>query len=142
MTQRTVEDQPDLTIPEDHIVRGKLMELKDKTIEWTKNGEKKEATLTEWWWEVQGGEYAGRKLKGECDAKVSNHPRNRFRQWAEALLNRSLDANMAFDDEDLVGLQADITVKHRHYDKNGEDRIAEEIDEVMPIAGSDSGVPF
>lgn len=143
MAQRTVEDQPDLTIPEDKIVRAKLTELKDKTIEWQdkQTKEQKSAVLTEWWWQVTSGEYEGRKVKGECDAKVTNHPRNRFRQWAEALLNRQLDADMAFDDEDLIGLSADITVKHREYEKNGEKRVIEEIDEVMPISGSQD-VPF
>jgi hypothetical protein len=143
MAQRTVEDQPDLTIPEDTIVRAQLKELKDKTIEWTdkQTREKKSAVLTEWWWEVTTGQYEGRKVKGECDAGVTNHPRNRFRLWAEALLDRELDAEMAFDDEDLIGLSADLTVKHRHYEKNGEQRVIEEVDEVIPISGS-SDIPF
>lgn len=146
MARRTVDDQPDLTIPEDHIVRARLMEINDKDIEWTKNGQTQHATLAEWWWEVVDGDYKGRRVKGSCDARITNHPNNKFRAWAEALLGKELDAGDAFDDDVLIGLVADITVSHRADKRPGVDRIYEEVDEVIPPGGTtpggDSDVPF
>lgn len=149
MGKYTVEDAPDLTIPEDTIVRARLQEVKEKTIEWKdkKTGEPKEATLLEWWWEVIDervgeGMYQGRKIKGECDARLTNHERNKFRNWSEAILGRELGVGMGVDpEEDLVGLVAEISISHRKYMKNKEERIAEEVDEVMSITASDE-VPF
>ena len=144
-----VEDEPDRTIPEDTILRAVLAEVKEKEIEWVdkRTGEQKSATLLEWWFEVtstaEDGLYRGRKVKGECDAKLTNHPGNRFRNWSEALLGRELSLGTGVDPEDdLVGLQCDITVKHRTYTKNGEERTIEEIDEVISVTSWDDDVPF
>lgn len=144
MAKRTVEDQPDLTIPEDTIVRAKLLEIKDKTIEWVdkQTKEKRSATLAQFWWQVTEGEYRDRKVRLECDARITNHPNNRFRQVAESLLGRELPAGIEIDDEDLVGLSADISIAHETYEKNGEQRVAEKVDEVMPISGMSDEVPF
>lgn len=142
MGKRTVEDEPDRTIPEDTIVRGKLVQLEDKNISWKdkQTGEDREATITEWWWQIQSPEdYENRKVKGSCTAKVTNHPSNRWRLWAEALLGRELDANMTLDDDDLVGLVADLTVFHRA-SKDGE-RVFEEVDEVIPVS-AEADIPF
>lgn len=146
----TVEDEPDRTIPEDTILRARLVDVKEKTINWKdkRTNEAKSADLLEWWFEVtddrvEDGLYKERKIKGECNAKLTNHPGNRFRLWAEAILGRELPVGKGVDPvDDLVGLSCDITVKHREYEKNGERRIAEELDEVMPISGTDDDVPF
>lgn len=138
--QFTVEDAPDLTLPEDKIFRAKLLEIKEKTFTWTDTKvnppEERVSTVLQWWWEVRSSdEYSGRKVKGECDAKISNHPRNRFRQWAEALLQRELPVGMGIDVDDLVGLVADITVRHKP-DKKDPSKKFEEVDEVMPVTAT------
>lgn len=151
MGKYQVEEEIDRTIPEDTIVRAKLLEVKEETIPFTykrgeKAGQRGEFTKLTWWWEVTDknageGIYEGRKVKGECDAKLTTHPGNKFRNWSEALLGRELGVGVGIDpEEDLPGLIADITIKHRPYEKNGEQRIAEEVDEVMS-AGSDD-TPF
>jgi len=132
----TTEDQPDLTIPADTIHRAKLIELKPREINWIdkKTNEPKSKTLLEWWWEIQGGEYASRRVKGECDAKLSNHPGNRFHNWAETLLGRQIPVGMGLDTDDLLGLQAEISVGHRP-DKKDPAKVWEYVDEVMPVSG-------
>lgn len=139
------EDAPDLTLPEDKIFRAQLKEMKLHTFTWTdykvSPPEQKEGRTLQWWWEVQtNDEYNGRKVKGECDPKLSNHPRNRFRMWAESLLQREIPVGMPIDTDDLVGLTADITIRHRP-DKKDPTKKYEEVDEVMPVAGDD-GPPF
>lgn len=152
MVKAQVEDEPDRTIPEDTLLKAELVETKDKTIEWADRatGEKKSAVLVEWWFrvtdrDVNQGLYEGRRVKGETDSKITNHPNNRFRNWAEALLQRELPVGAGVDtDEDLVGLPCIISVRHRPYTHKttGEERIAEEIDEVMPLDGMGDDVPF
>jgi hypothetical protein len=150
MPSAKVEDQPDLTIPEQTLIRARLSEVKEKRIEWVDKAtkEEKSATLWEWWFEVTdetvgGGMYKGRKLKGETDSKLTNHASNRARSWSEALLGRELPVGAGIDtDEDLVGLSCVLSVKHRPYTtKNGEPRTAEDIDELLPADGMDD-VPF
>lgn len=142
--QFIVEDAPDLTIPEDTIVRARLEEIKEHRFEWTdkKTGERKEGHMLQWWWEVTAeNEYNGRKIKGECDAKISSHPRNRFRGWAETLLGRELPPGMPIDTDDLVGLSADISIRHDK-DKKDPSKVYERVDEVIPITGAfDVGAP-
>ena len=110
------EDEPDLTLPEDSICRARLEEIKLRTFTFTdkKSGEDVERTSLEWWWEVTatnlGPQYIGRKVKGECNPKISNRGDNRFRIWAEALLNREIPVGMAIDTDDLVGMTAEIVI--------------------------------
>jgi hypothetical protein len=134
--QFTTEDQPDLTIPADTILRAKLLELKPREINWIdrKTNEPKSKLLLEWWWEVTSGDYTGRRVKGECDAKLTNHPGNRFHNWAETILGRQIPVGMGIDTDDLVGLSADISVGHRP-DKKDPAKVWEFVDEVMPITG-------
>lgn len=143
-----VEDEPDRTLPEDTILRGVLQEVGEKEIGWTdkETGEKKTATLLQWWFKItdkrDDGLYEGRKVRAECDSRLTNHPGNRFRNIAEALIGRPLSVGTEIDpQDDLVGLPVDLTVSHRHYEaKDGSDRIAEEVDEVIAVSGDDA--PF
>lgn len=147
-----VEDQPDLTIPEDVICRAKLVEIKKHTFSWTDYKDKtrpgqpvaKVAENLHWWFEVTSGQHIGRKVKLETRFKITNHPRDKFRLTAETLLGRELPHGTRVNADDLTGLQADITVRHRP-DKKDPSRIYEEVDEVMPVSTGfslDSAPPF
>lgn len=149
MPAYTVEDQPDLTIPEDTIVRARLEEISEKEIKWNdkNDGTPKSKVILEWWWEVQDEAYTDpstghhRKVKGTCDAKITNHPKNRFHNWSETLMGRTIAVGTPISTDDLIGLQADISIRHRK-DKNDPSKIYEEVDEVMPITGGfDTDVP-
>ena len=133
----TVEDEPDLTIPEDTILRARLNEVKPRTMEWKDKvtGEPKSQQMLQFIFEVvSDNQYRGKLVRGEVQAKISNHPGNKFRQWTESLLGRELPVGMAIDVDDIVGLTADITVKHRL--SKDKDRTFEEIDDVIPVTGN------
>jgi hypothetical protein len=114
--QFTTEDEPDLTIPDETIARAQLEQIKLRQFEWNdrKTGEKKEGSTLEWWWKITatnaGEEFIGRTVRGECNPKLSNRGDNRFRIWAEALLNREIPVGMTIDTDDLVGLSAEIVI--------------------------------
>lgn len=144
--QFVAEHAPDLTLPEDRIFRAQLKEMKLHTFRWTDRKvsppEEKESSTLQWWWEVQStDEYNGRKVKGECNPTLSDNPNNRFRKWAEALLQREIPAGMGLDSDDLVGLTADITIRHRP-DKKDPDKKWEEVDEVIPVTSLGDEPPF
>jgi hypothetical protein len=136
--QFTMEDQPDTTIPEDTIVRARLEEIKQHDFEWTDNKknppEKRQSSVLQWWWEVTSpDEYKGRKIKGECPTKLGRNETNRFTQWAEALLGREIPIGMVIDSDDLVGLSADITVRH-DVDRKDPNKKWARVDEVIGLA--------
>lgn len=146
----TVVDAPDLTLPEDKIFRARLTEIKSHNFTWTDYKDKdnpgqpvqKEGSTLQWWWEVVStDEYNGRKVKGECEPQISTHPRNRFRMWAEALLQREFGPGVNIDIDDLVGLTADITVRHKP-DRKDPSKKWEEVDEVIPVTSYDDTPPF
>jgi hypothetical protein len=142
------EDEPDLTIPEDSIVRARLNEIKLRTFEWTdrKTNEQKSGEALEWWWEITsnalGSQYVGRKVKGQCNPKITNRDGNRFRMWSEALLQREIPVGMEIDTDDLVGLEAEIVVGHKP-DKKDPGKVWEEVTDVAPLSdGSYDEPPF
>jgi hypothetical protein len=145
--QFITEDEPDLTLPEDSIHRARLEEIKLRTQQYVdrKTGEDKEFQSLEWWWEITstrlGPEYVGRKVKAECNPKLSNRGDNRFRNWAEAILNRQIPVGMAVDTDDLVGLEADIVIGHRR-DKKDHNKVWEFVSDVAPTEGGQLEPPF
>lgn len=139
----TVEDEPDRTIPEEKIVRGRLLEIKRETVT-PRDTTKEPFDKLLWWFEVtEQGLYCGRKIKGSTGVKFSNHPGNKARQWAEALLRRDLGVNAAISKSDLESLPCDFTVKWDR-DKNDSTKVWERVDEVMSVEGAkpDDEPPF
>lgn len=134
----TIEDEPDRTIPEEKIVRGRLLEIKRETVV-PKDTSKEPFDKLIWWFEVtEQGLYAGRKIKGSTSTKFSNHAGNRARNWAEQLLRRELGVNSAVSKSDLEGLPCDFTVK---WDRDRQDpsKVWERVDEVMAVDGAKPG---
>lgn len=137
-----VEDEPDRTIPEETIVQGRLVDLKMEHVV-PQDPSKEPFDKLIWWFEVsQDGLYFGRKIKGQTSPKLSNHPGNRFRQWAEALLRQELPVQAAISRSDLLGLPCEFTVRHEK-DRKDPNKVWERVDEVLPIyAGQGDAPPF
>lgn len=142
--QFVTQDEPDVTLPEDGIFRARLEEIKLRTFTWIdrKDQTEKEGQTLEWWWEITsshlGPQYVGRKVKGECNPKITNRDGNRFREWAEALLNREIPVGMAVDTDDLVGLEADIVIGHRP-DRKDASKKWEYVENVAPVEAAFAG---
>lgn len=135
--QFNTEDQPDLTLPEDTLFRATLIEIKPKEINWNdkKTGEAKSKTLLDWWFEVTSeGKYKGRKVRAECEARLTNHPDNRFHNWAETLLGRQIPVGVGVDTDDLVGLPCEISIRHEA-DRKDASKKYERVDEILPVTG-------
>lgn len=143
------EEEKDLTLPEDSIHRARLLEVKERSFDFRdrQTGEMKTAVNLEWWWEITrpmaglDPEFAGRRVKGECRPKLTNRPGNRFREWAEAVLRRDIPVGMSIDLDDLIGMEADIVIGHRH-DRKDPNKIWEEVTHVMAAQGFTDEPPF
>lgn len=135
--QFTVEDAPDLTIPEDYPVRATVKDIKLRENDWTdpKTRETKTISNLEWFFEVTSdGPYTGRVVRGRTKPVLNNRDGNRFRQWAETLLGRELGVGAGIDADDLLGLACEITVSHEPDRKNPEIKW-DRVDEVLPVTG-------
>lgn len=143
--QFTVEDAPDLTIPEDYPVRAIVKDIKYREFEFTdkRTQEKKTGANLEWYFEVVAdGPYKERVVRGTTRPTLNNRDGNRFRQWAETLLARELPTGVNIDTDDLLGLACEITVTHEKDRKNPE-MVWDRVDEVLPVtAGFDLTPPF
>lgn len=144
--QFVTEDEPDLTLPDESFHRARLEEIKLRTFTWTdrRSGEEKEGQTLEWWWQITatkyGPQYLGRKVKGECNPKLSNRGDNRFRVWAEALLQREIPVGMSIDTDDLVGLEAEILVMLRD-DRKDPNKKWEYVSNVLHLDAMDEVEP-
>lgn len=137
-----VEHEPDLSIPEDTIVRAVVAQIKKEVVPYVdkKTGEDKEFAKLVWWFEVTAPEYTApdgtrRRIKGETDVRITDHPRNRFRQWAETLLGRELAFGVGVSLSDLTGLPCDITIA-KEPDRKDPKKFWDRVDEVLPVVST------
>lgn len=139
-TEEYVAEPVDL-IPANTIHSAQLKDVTVQPISWTDkaSGEARSADLLKWKWEITDGEYVGKWVWGSCDARLSTHPKNQFRNWSETLLGREIPPGLVIDTDDLLGLPAQISIKHRP-DKKDPAKVYVEVDEVMPAG--DTGWSF
>ncbi len=134
----TVEDEPDRTIPEEKFVRGRLVDLKKERVV-PKDTTKDPFEKLLWWFEVtEQGLFHGRKIKGQTGVKFSNHPNNRARHWAEALLQRELGEGVSLSRSDLLQLACEFTVRH---ERGADGKIWEKVDIVVPPSSNQADEP-
>lgn len=134
--QFTVQDAPDLSIPEDTILRARLDRIDLREFSWNdrNTGEKKNGSNLDWTFVVtQDGEYKDRKVRGRTGTDINNRDGNRFRSWAETLLGRELGVGTPLDTDDLIGLSCDLTVRNEPDRKNPEIKWSR-VDDIMPIS--------
>lgn len=142
----TVEEEAEVRFPDDSIHRARLLEIKLRTFTWTdRDGQEREGQSLDWWWEIvstnYGDQFIGRKVKGECNAKITSRSDNRFRIWAGALLNRDIPIGMVIDTDDLTGLEADIVIGYRQ-DRKDKTKSWAQVTDVAQVTGSDFDPPF
>ncbi len=129
--QFVTEEEEDRTLPEDSIHIARLEECKLREFEWFdyKSNETKTGRVLEWWWQIVSSNedrFVGRKVKGQCNAKLTSRDDNKCRLWAEALLHRDIPVGMGVDTDDLVGLEAEIVIGHRP-DRKDKTKVWEEV---------------
>lgn len=136
-TRLTVGEAEDVIIPEDTILRAVVKEVKPRTIEWRdkQTGEQKSRGMMSFLFEITtDGPYKGNFVRGEVNDKFTIDSTSQLRNWCMSLLQRELPPGMGIDTDDLLGMPADITVRHR--EAKDKSRIFMEVDQVMSIDGA------
>ncbi|MGZ4745620.1 MAG: hypothetical protein ACXVYY_00920 [Oryzihumus sp.] len=98
-----------------------------------KNGPRAGETFTklDWKFTIIEGQYEGTDIYGKTGSELSNHPDNDYRHYVEALTGQPLDVGAGVDTDDLLGLIVDIVVKEEPYTKNGVDKVAVKVGQVL-----------
>lgn len=91
-----------------------LESVDEKEIPYTDKKTGKPAKFTKWEWvfQITEGEFAGLRVYGETEPKLTNHPDNKVRQWAETLRDAPFEIGEGLNTDDLLGLPAVVTVFH------------------------------
>lgn len=146
MPQATLKEEPKWRLPADIPLPAVLNEVKEERKQGTSRAGKP-YDFTQWTWEFQiaDGEYQGIKVWADTDAAFTNHPENRVRQYAEALLGAELELGMGLDTDDLIGLPCEIVVANETYENaKGETKYITPITQIYPAGTTiDAGnAPF
>jgi hypothetical protein len=103
-------------LPDDEIFLAAVISIEQRTFTWTDRKDpghpvEKEGQELVWKWEIQEGPYKTRWAFGSTRTRVGG-TNNPLLDWVEALYGRSLAVGEEFDTDDLIGMIANITVRH------------------------------
>lgn len=125
MPKGTMQDENEYPLPEDTPFPARLDKVEERVTRWTyqshhqsvidgrnKVGEEGEIVRWSWTFRITDGDYAGVNAYGETEPKLTTHPDNLVRQWAEVLRGKTFELGESFDTDDLLGLTCIITVRH------------------------------
>ena len=143
MPSATMKNEDEFKLPKETLLPATLLAVEEKNIPYVdKNG--KDQTFTKWTWEFEivDGDYAGLHAWGDTEPRLTNHPDNKVRQWAETLRGSEFELGEGLDTDDLLGLSCVITVDNVvHTKKNGEKSYLTPVLDVYP-ASLDTEPPF
>lgn len=146
MPSSTMEHEDQWKLPADVPLPAELTSVKEESFPYTdKQG--KPQTFTKWTWEfsITDGEYAGLRAWGDTDPKLTNHPDNKVRQWAETLRGSEFEMGEGLDTDDIIGLPCIITVANLKEEKKGspgEFYYKTPVKDVFPADAVDHEPPF
>jgi hypothetical protein len=138
MPSSTMEEEAQWKLPKDTPLQAQLLSVSVKTINWKdkKTGDDRSKDLWEWEFDIVEGEYAGLKAWGETEDRLTNHPDNKVRQWAETLRGAPFDMGEGLNTDDLLGLPCVVVVDNTTYEKkDGGTSYLTPITDVFPADG-------
>lgn len=119
MPKTTMEEEAQWKLPAETPLPAVLVKVTTKTIEFTNKKTQKPDSFDKWEWEfaITEGEYAGLSAWGDTEDRLTSHPDNKVRQWAETLRGKEFDLGEGLDTDDLLGLACLITVDNKTHEK-------------------------
>lgn len=119
MPESTMTHEDEWKLPAETPLPAVLNAVEEKVIPYTKDGKEKSFTKWEWEFEITEGDHAGLRAWGSTEDRLTNHPENKVRQWAETLRGRPFELGEGLSTDDLLGLPCVITVANETYTKKG-----------------------
>jgi len=119
MPSTEMKEEQQWKLPKETPLAAQLTAVVEREIPYVDKKTGKDAVFTKWEWEfaITEGEYAGLSAWGDTEDRLTNHPDNKVRQWAETLRGREFDMGEGLDTDDLLGLPCTITVDNTEYTK-------------------------
>lgn len=120
MPTTTMEHEDPWKFDEGELYPANLTKVTETTRTITR-GDRKGEDFTKWEWEftISEGQHAGLRAWGETDSKMSSHPANKCRPWAEALRGDvPFAVGEGLNTDDLIGLPCYLQVRHVEYTKS------------------------
>jgi hypothetical protein len=114
MPSSTMREESEYRLPAHTPFPAMLEAVEEKEIPYTDRvtGEKRTFTKWEWVFQIVEGEYAGLSAYGDTEGKLTTHPDNLVRQWAEVLRDAPFGIGEGLNTDDLLGLPCVISVRH------------------------------
>lgn len=118
MPESTMTNEAQWKLPADTLLPAVLKSVEERVIPYiNKNGNDDSFTKWTWEFEIIDGDYMGLHAWGDTDPRLTNHPDNKVRQWAETLRGKEFDMGEGLNTDDLLGLTCCITVDNTTYTK-------------------------
>jgi hypothetical protein len=125
------------------------VELKEKPFVDDKTGEKVKKFEFKFKINDPGGDHDDRFIWGETSTRVTDHPENRLRNWAEALLGQRLPPHYKFNTDDLQDRDCRVIVGKETKIRTQGEKTRNFVREVHPtrenaarLAAEDTTEPF
>ena len=145
MPKTTMVEENEWKLPKDTPLPARLNAVNERQINFT-NRDGNPDSFTKWEWEflITDGDYAGLKAWGDTNAKMTSHPEDKVRQWAEALTGETFAIGDGIDTDALLGIDCTIVVDNTTYQKKGtkETKYLCPVVDVFPAGEDFSEPPF
>ena len=140
MPSTTMQEEEKWKLPTDTLFPATLVAVREREIPYKSKKTGEDAVFTKWEWEfaITEGPYAGLSAWGDTEDRLTNHPDNKVRQWAETLRGREFELGEGLDTDDLLGLPCQITVENTTYEKK--DGTTSYLTPVLDVFPADAGV--
>lgn len=123
MPKSTMAEEAEFKLPKEVALPAVLNAVEEKEIPYTDKKTGKPAVFRKWQWEfeVTDGPYMGLRAWADTENRLTNHPDNKVRLFAEALFSAEFEIGQDLDTDDLLGLPCEIVVDNVvHEKKNGD----------------------
>ncbi|GAB3863277.1 hypothetical protein GCM10028801_30520 [Nocardioides maradonensis] len=114
MPRATLAEEAEFKLPKDEPLPAELSSVEVKHLEGTSTRTGKDYSFDKWIWEFKiiDGPYAGLRAWAETEDRLTTHPDNKVRQYAEALLGAEFEIGQDLDTDDLLGMPCEIVLDH------------------------------
>ena len=146
MPSSTMTNEEQYKLPKETLLPAVLKSVEEKVIPYINKNTGKDDSFVKWTWEFEiiDGDYMGLHAWGDTEPRLTNHPDNKVRQWAETLRGSEFDMGEGLDTDDLLGLTCCITVDNTEYKKKDgtTSYLCPVLDVFPPDAIADNAPPF
>lgn len=118
MPSSTYTEESQWKLPQDVPMKARLNSVEERVINYVRDGENRSFTKWKWEFEITDGEYAGLRAWGETEDRLTTHPDNLVRQWAESIRGVAFELGEGLDTDDLLAAPCVIVVDNTSRPKN------------------------